>query len=141
MSEAFCVNRYGAEFLDLVSNEVDILFANESEIISLYQADNINEALDALPNNSSIAAITLGEKGSIIKRSEKRWIIPPQKPPKIVDTTGAGDLYAAGFLYAFINNYTMENCGKLGGLAASEIIQQYGARTETDIKSLLALME
>ena len=61
--------------------------------------------------------------------------------PKIVDTTGAGDLYAAGFLYAFINNYTMDNCGKLGGLAASEIIQQYGARTETDLKSLLASIE
>ena len=141
LSDAFCVNRYRAEFLDLVSNQVDILFANESEIISLYQTDNITVALDALPNNGSIAAITLGEKGSIIKQSEERWIIPPQKPPKIVDTTGAGDLYAAGFLYAYINNYTMENCGKLGGHAASEIIQQYGARTETDIKSLLALME
>ena len=141
LSDAFCVNRYRAEFLDLVSNEIDILFANESEIISLYQADNINVALDALPNNGSIAAITLGEKGSIIKRSEERWIIPAQKAPKIVDTTGAGDLYAAGFLYAFINNYTMDNCGKLGGLAASEIIQQYGARTETDLKSLLASIE
>jgi len=141
LSDAFCVNRYRAEFLDLVSNQVDILFANESEIISLYQADNINGAIDALPDNGSIAAITLGEKGSIIKRSEERWIIPAQKVPKIVDTTGAGDLYAAGFLYAFINNYTMDNCGKLGGLAASEIIQQYGARTETDFKSLLASIE
>ena len=141
LSDAFCVNRYRAEFLDLVSNQVDLLFANESEIISLYQTDNINGALDALPDNGSIAAITLGEKGSIIKRSDERWIIPAQKTSKIVDTTGAGDLYAAGFLYAFINNYTMENCGKLGGLAASEIIQQYGARTETDFKSLLASIE
>ena len=141
LSDAFCVNRYRAEFLDLVSNEVDILFANESEIISLYQVDNINGALDALPHNGSTAAITLGEKGSIIKRSEERWIIPAQKAPKIVDSTGAGDLYAAGFLYAFINNNTMDNCGKLGGLAASEIIQQYGARTETDFKSLLASIE
>ena len=141
LSDAFCVNRYRTEFLDLVSNQVDILFANESEIISLYQADNINGALDAFPDNGVIAAITLGEKGSIIKRSEERWIIPAQKAPKIVDTTGAGDLYAAGFLYAFINNYTMDNCGKLGGLVASEIIQQYGARTETDFKSLLASIE
>ena len=141
LSDAFCVDRYRAEFLDLVSNQVDILFSNESEIISLYQTDNIDEALDSLPDNGSIAAITLGEKGSIIKRSEERWIIPPQRAPKIVDTTGAGDLYAAGFLYAFINNYTMENCGKLGGLAASEIIQQYGARAETDFKSLLVSIE
>ena len=141
LSDAFCVNRYRSEFLDLVSNQVDILFANESEIISLYQVGNINGALDAIPDNGSIAAITLGEKGSIIKRSQERWIIPAQKAPKIVDTTGAGDLYAAGFLYAFINNYTMDNCGKLGGLAASEIIQQYGARTETDLKSLLASIE
>ena len=141
LSDAFCVNRYRAEFLDLVSNQIDILFANESEVISLYQADNINGALDSLPNNGLIAAITLGEKGSIIKRSEDRWVIPAQKAAKIVDTTGAGDLYAAGFLYAFINNYTMDNCGKLGGLAASEIIQQYGARTDTDFKSLLASIE
>jgi sugar/nucleoside kinase (ribokinase family) len=141
LSDAFCVNRYRTEFLDLVSNQVDILFANESEIISLYQADNINKALDALPDNGSIAAITLGEKGSIIKRAEDRWVIPAQKTPNIVDTTGAGDLYAAGFLYAFINNYTLDNCGKLGGLAASEIIQQYGARTKTDFKSLLASIE
>ena len=133
LSDAFCVNRYRAEFLDLVSNEGDI--------ISLYQVGNINGALDAIPDNGSIAAITLGEKGSIIKRSEERWFVPAQKAPKIVDTTGAGDLYAAGFLYAFINNYTMDNCGKLGGLAASEIIQQYGARTETDLKSLLASIE
>ena len=141
LSDAFCVNRYRTEFLDLVSNQVDILFANESEIISLYQADNINKALDALPDNGSIAAITLGEKGSIIKRAEDRWVIPAQKTPNILDTTGAGDLYAAGFLYAFINNYTLDNCGKLGGLAASEIIQQYGARTKTDFKSLLASIE
>ena len=141
LSDAFCVNRYRTEFLDLVSNQVDILFANESEIISLYQADNINKALDALPDNGAIAAITLGEKGSIIKRAKDRWVIPAQKAPNIVDTTGAGDLYAAGFLYAFINNYTLDNCGKLGGLAASEIIQQYGARTKTDFKSLLASIE
>tara|TARA_B100001057_G_scaffold493654_1_gene588574 strand:- start:1560 stop:2546 length:987 start_codon:yes stop_codon:yes gene_type:complete len=141
LSDAFCVNRYRTEFLDLVSNQVDILFANESEIISLYQTDNIKKALDALPDNGSIAAITLGEKGSIIKRAEDRWVIPAQKTPNIVDTTGAGDLYAAGFLYAFINNYTLDNCGKLGGLAASKIIQQYGARTKTDFKSLLASIE
>jgi sugar/nucleoside kinase (ribokinase family) len=75
LSDAFCVNRYRAEFLDLVSNQVAILFANDSEIIALYQSDNINGALDALPDNGLIAAITLGEKGSIIKQSEERQVL------------------------------------------------------------------
>ena len=138
LSDAFCVDRFRDEFLDLVENHVDILFANETEITSLYQVDNFDAAVALLPNNGCIVALTRGANGSVVVQSGKTCFIPPNVITKLVDTTGAGDLYASGFLYGYINNNELSTCGKLGGLVASEIITHFGARPKTDLKSLLA---
>ena len=138
LSDAFCVDRFRDEFLDLVENHVDILFANETEITSLYQVDNFDAAVMLLPDNGCIVALTRGANGSVVVQSGEKYFIPPNTITNVVDTTGAGDLYAAGFLYGYINNNKLSICGKLGGLVASEIITHFGARPKIDLKSLLA---
>ena len=138
LSDAFCVDRFRDEFLDLVENHVDILFANETEIISLYQVDDFDAAVALLPNNGCIVALTRGANGSVIVQSGKKYFIQPNTITKVMDTTGAGDLYAAGFLSGYVNNMELSICGKLGGLVASEIITHFGARPKIDLKSLLA---
>ena len=136
LSDSFCVERYRDEFLDLVENQIDMLFANESEIMSLYQTNEFETAINSLPKTNLIAAITRGKQGSVILCNDDKWIIPSQNINTVLDTTGAGDLYAAGFLYAYTNKYDLDICGKLGGLVAAEIIKHFGARPQTDLKLL-----
>ena len=136
LSDSFCVERYRDEFLDLVENQIDMLFANETEIMSLYQTNKFETAINSLPKTNLTAAITRGKQGSVILSNNDKWIIPSHDVNTVLDTTGAGDLYAAGFLYAYINKYNLEICGKLGGLVAAEIIKSFGARPRTDLKLL-----
>ncbi len=129
LSDPFCVDRFRGEFLDLMrSGTVDIVFANEHELISLYQTSSFDEALAAIRNDCKIAAVTRSEEGSIIVQGDETAVIEAIEIEELVDTTGAGDLYAAGFLHGYTNGRNLKDCGKLGSLAAGLVIQQIGPR-------------
>ena len=136
LSDAFCVDRYRNEFLDLAANYVDILFANESEICSLYQTDNFDDALQQVRRHCEIAALTRSNKGSVIVNGDEIHIIDAE-PAAVVDTTGAGDLYAAGFLYGYTQGHGLKNCGRLGAIAAAEVISHIGARPQLSLAALI----
>jgi adenosine kinase len=128
ISDAFCVDRFREEFIDLINNSVDLIFANETEIKSLYETSDINIAIKKCQETSKIFAVTLGEKGAKIVHKDETVNIKAEKIDKLVDTTGAGDLFAAGFLTEYIRTQNLESSGKLGVKMASIIIQQFGAR-------------
>jgi sugar/nucleoside kinase (ribokinase family) len=138
LSDAFCVERFRGEFLELAEQHVDILFANESEILSLYQASTFDDALQRVRAHCEIAALTRSEKGSVIVTRDAVHVIDAVPGVHVVDTTGAGDAYAAGFLYAYTHGYELAACGRLGGAMAAEVISHYGARPESDIKAIAA---
>ncbi|MCB1971135.1 MAG: adenosine kinase, partial [Geminicoccaceae bacterium] len=137
LSDAFCVDRWRNEFRELVSNEVDILFANESEILSLYQITDFDEAVVRVREDVELAVLTRGPRGSVIVRGDEVHVIDPVRPARVLDTTGAGDLYAAGFLHALCRGHDLDVCGRLGSHAASRVIAQYGARPEQSMADLL----
>jgi len=137
LSDAFCVDRYRDEFLQLVRNgTVDILFANEGELKSLYQTADFDTAAAALRQDAKLAAVTRSEKGCVVLTRDKATAVPASPINKLVDTTGAGDLFAAGFLYGLARGADHMTCGKFGGLAAAEVIQHMGARPEVSLKDL-----
>jgi len=138
LSDQFCVDRHRQAFRDLVSHHVDILFANEDELVALYEVNNLEEAIERVKNDCAIAAVTLSEKGSVIINSGQRFDIAPVAVDELMDTTGAGDAYAGGFLYAFTQNMSMEECGKYGSIAASEIIAQMGPRPSIELSTLIS---
>ncbi len=134
LSDPFCVDRYRDEFLELIrSKTVDIVFANESELKSLYQTASLESGLEAIRADCGLAAVTRSEKGSIIVRGDETIVIKAIEIDTLTDTTGAGDLYAAGFLYGYTNGHELESCGKLGSLAAGLVIQQIGPRPQHDL--------
>ncbi|MBF0372547.1 MAG: adenosine kinase [Alphaproteobacteria bacterium] len=136
LSDPFCVDRHRADFLDLVAGHVDILFANESEIMSLYQTAAFDEALIAVRGHCRVAALTRGEKGSVVVAGDDVVVVGAEPVAKVVDTTGAGDLYAAGFLRGLTAGQDLATCARLGGLCAAEIISHYGARPEAPLADL-----
>jgi sugar/nucleoside kinase (ribokinase family) len=137
LSDSFCVERHRADFLSLVETSTDILFANEAEICALYEVDDFDTAIDRVDDHCEIAAITRGAKGATIVSSGKAHLIDPHPVPGgVLDTTGAGDLYAAGFLFGITNGYDVERSGQLASLAASEAISHLGARPETSLSEL-----
>jgi len=138
LSDPFCVDRHRDEFVDLVENQVDILFANEEEIISLFQVDNFEGAVAAVRQHCEISALTRSEKGSVIVTNNHVHEIAAEPIAKLVDTTGAGDLYAAGFLHGYAQGLDLALCGQFGAIAAAEIIGHVGARPEADLKTLTA---
>ncbi len=137
LSDPFCVERHRAEFVDLVKNHVDILFANEHEICSLWQVDDFDAALQATRGHCEIAALTRSEKGSVVLGDGEIHVVDAAKVAKVVDTTGAGDLYAAGFLYGLTSGRGLYECGRIAALAAAEAISHYGARPETPLTELV----
>ena len=129
LSDPFCVDRYRAEFLDLMrSGTVDIVFANRNEALSLYETDDFELALTKIGEDCKLAAVTMSEEGAIIIRGGERVRVPAYPIEELVDTTGAGDLFAAGFLYGYTQGRSLQDCGKLGCLAAAVVIQQIGPR-------------
>ena len=136
LSDLFCVDRHRIDFLNLIENYVDIIFANEHEIKSLYKSDLV-QSINTIKNNVDFGAITLGSKGAIVFENNAEYYIDPIFIEELVDTTGAGDLFAAGFLFGFVNKYSIEKCGYLGNKAASEIIKHIGARPKISFKSIL----
>ena len=138
LSDAFCVARFRDEFRELVEHHVDILLANESEILSLYQVENFDDALQHVRRHTEIAALTRSEKGSVITSGGEVHVIDAVKGVHVVDTTGAGDAYAAGFLYAYTRGRDLATCGRLGGVMAAEVISHMGPRVTGDVKALAA---
>jgi sugar/nucleoside kinase (ribokinase family) len=130
LSDSFCVARFRDEFLELAEKHVDILFANESEILSLYQTDNFDDALQQVRQHCEIAALTRSEKGSVVVSGGEVHVIDAVPGVKVVDTTGAGDAYAAGFLFAYTQGRDLATCGRLGGAMAAEVISQIGPRSD-----------
>jgi sugar/nucleoside kinase (ribokinase family) len=138
LSDPFCVDRHREEFLELLEKHVDILFANESEIMSLYKVNDFEAALAKVRGICEVAALTRSDLGSVIASGREAEVIAAEKVTRVVDTTGAGDAYAAGFLYAYTQGRDLRTCGRLGGAVAAEVISHYGARAETDLKKLAA---
>lgn len=137
LSDSFCVNRHHAEFLDLVENHVDVLFANEHEIGALYRTDRFEDALAAVRRLGKVAALTRSEKGAVIVAGGEVVEVAAEPVERVVDTTGAGDLYAAGFLYGYTRGLAPAVCGRLGAVAAAEIIGHVGARPEVSLADLV----
>ncbi|HAD25228.1 MAG TPA: adenosine kinase [Alphaproteobacteria bacterium] len=137
LSDSFCVDRYRQEFRELVDHQIDILFANEDEIKSLYEVDDFDDALQAVRGKCDIVALTRSEKGSVILTGDEVHVIDAAPVAKVVDTTGAGDLFAAGFLYGITNGLGPAESAGIGGRAAAEVISHMGARPEIDLKTLL----
>ncbi len=139
LSDPFCVDRYRGEFLELMrSGAVDIIFANEVELLSLYETSSFSSAIDAVRQDCKLAAITRSEKGSLAVSREKTVEVDAHPIGKLVDTTGAGDLYAAGFLFGLTRGLELIDCARLGGLAASEVIQHIGPRPQQSLADLIA---
>ena len=135
LSDSFCVNRYRSEFLDLMrSGTMDIIFANEAEVKSLYQTSSFETALDLLRMDCRLAAVTRSEKGSVVVTREETIAVPALEIDELVDTTGAGDLYAAGFLFGYTQDRMLEDCARLGSLAAAIVIQQIGPRPMANLR-------
>ncbi|MGB3417573.1 MAG: adenosine kinase [Mesorhizobium sp.] len=135
LSDSFCVDRYRDEFLDLMrSGTVDIVFANSQEIRSLYQTESFDGAVELIRRDCRLAAVTRSEEGSVIVRGDETVTIKAAPIRELVDTTGAGDLYAAGFLHGYTQGRDMKACGDLGSLAAGLVIQQIGPRPRQNLR-------
>jgi len=137
LSDSFCVQRHRAEFLELVQDHIDILFANEDEIRTLFEAASFEEALKSCIRYDNIFVLTRGGLGSVIVHGKKYHEIGPEKDIKVMDTTGAGDMYAAGFLHGYINKEDLDICGRMGNIAAAAVIAHFGARLETSLAEVL----
>jgi sugar/nucleoside kinase (ribokinase family) len=137
LSDAFCVDRWRDEFLQLVrSGTVDLLFANEAELRSLYQTADFDTALAALRREARLAVVTRSENGCVVVTRDGALAVPAEKVARVVDTTGAGDLFAAGFLHGLARGASHERAARLGALAAAEVIQYLGARPQTSLEAL-----
>jgi fructokinase len=137
LSDPFCVGRHRAAFRAFVKEETDILFANEAELLSLYETEDFGAALAAVRQEVAIAAVTRSEKGSVVVAGSATAEVAAV-PTQVVDTTGAGDAYAAGFLAAHAKGLALAECGRWGSVAAAEAISHFGARPQADLKALVA---
>lgn len=138
LSDPFCVHRHRPEFIDLVENHVDILFANEEEIMALYEVTKFEDVFPLIKTKCEIVAITRSEKGSVIVKGESITEVKAEPVAKVVDTTGAGDMYAAGFLFGYTEGQSMAECGRLGSVAAAEVISHFGPRPLVALKGLVS---
>jgi len=137
LSDSFCVDRYRGEFLDLMrKGTVDVVFANEAELHALYQTSDFDGALKQLREDVKLGVVTRSEKGCVVSSREGVVAVSASPVEKVIDTTGAGDLFAAGFLFGMVRNVGHEKAGRLAALAASEIIQHIGARPQVSLKEL-----
>ncbi len=138
LSDPFCVDRHRDELQLLIEHSVDILFANQEEAKALYELDDLEETLLVLEEVCELTAVTRGGQGSIILGPEGRVAVPAEQVAKRVDTTGAGDLYAAGFLHAFTEGREAAICAQVGSIAAAEVITHIGARPEADLRAMIS---
>ena len=134
LSDAFCVDRHRAAFRALVAGHVDIMFANESEVCSLYEEGDFDAAAELARADVGLAVLTRSENGSVVLRAGERLAVAAE-PAQVVDTTGAGDAYAAGFLAGLTRGQSLDACARLGSVAAADVISTYGARPQGDLRS------
>lgn len=137
LSDVACVKRHRLELLEFVRNNVDILFANEEEVNALFDKTNLEETLDELKKIVELSAITRDSRGSVIVKNRVKIYVEAEQTKEVVDSTGAGDLYAAGFLYGMVKGRSLGTCAIIGGIAASEIIGHYGARPEVSLRGFV----
>jgi sugar/nucleoside kinase (ribokinase family) len=137
LSDPFCVDRHRDDFQTLVDHHVDILFANEDEIVSLYREHSFDGALQRVRHHCDVAVLTRSEKGAVIVANDEVHVIDAEPVETVVDTTGAGDAYAAGFLYGLTQGQTLARCARIGGIAAAEAISHVGARAEVPLSELV----
>lgn len=137
LSDKSCVDRHREEFLKLISDSVDILFGNEEEIKALFQEPDFYKTLDMIKTEVETAAITRSDKGSVIVNGRTKTFVEAEKVENVVDTTGAGDLYAAGFLYGYTQERSLGTCALIGSIAAAEIISHYGARPDVSLRGFV----
>ncbi len=138
LSDAFMVERHRAALLGFAETQVDLLFANEAEVCSLFQTDDFDAAVEQLRSKVKLAAITRGAAGSVILSQGERLSVAAHPVEKVVDTTGAGDQYAAGFMFGLARGRPLQQCGRLASLAAAEVISHYGPRPQVSLKDLAA---
>ncbi len=138
LSDPFCVDRHRAEFRDLVDGHVDLLFANEHEIASLYEVAEFDQALQAVRGRCDVAVLTRSEKGAVVMRGDELHVVDAAKVDKVVDSTGAGDLFAGGFLYGYTQGKSPYDCARIGAIAAAEVISHFGARPEAPLAEAVA---
>ncbi|MDC3121782.1 adenosine kinase, partial [Prochlorococcus sp. AH-716-J21] len=137
LSDAFCVDRHRKSFLELIDNYVDIVFCNESEVLSLFEKDKLTNCQEGLSSLCELVVVTLGSDGSQIINKTNVEVIKPIMQGKVIDTTGAGDLYAGGFIHGLINNYSLKECGEIGSICAGQIITQLGSRSNNNLQELI----
>ncbi len=137
LSDKFCVDRHRAEFVDLVHGHIDVLFANELEVMALYETATFDEAVSAVRGKCDVAVLTRSEKGAVIVAGHDTVEVQAQPVAKVVDTTGAGDLFAAGFLYGLTRGKPLGECGRIAAVCAAEIISHVGARPEAKLADLI----
>ena len=137
LSDSFCVDRHRKSFLELIDEYVDIVFCNESEAFSLFQKDKLATLQGDLSSLCELAVVTLGSNGSLIINKNDCEIIKSITKGEIIDTTGAGDIYAGGFIHGLINNYPLKRCGEIGSICAGHIITELGSRANIDLKELI----
>jgi sugar/nucleoside kinase (ribokinase family) len=138
LSDSFVVERHRGALLGFIENQVDLLFANENEVTALFETDSFETAVEALRERVTLAAVTRSEKGSMILARGEQLEVPAEPVEKVVDTTGAGDQYAAGFMFGLARGRPLQLCGKLGSIAAAEVISHYGPRPQVSLLELAA---
>jgi sugar/nucleoside kinase (ribokinase family) len=138
LSDAFCVDRHHSEWLEMIDGTIDILFGNETELAALTGTDDWDAGMEHLRGKVEVACLTRSEKGSWIVTADETIEVPAAPVEHVIDTTGAGDLYAAGFLYGYTNGYDLETSGRLGAMAAAEVISHLGARPRVNLDELAA---
>jgi sugar/nucleoside kinase (ribokinase family) len=137
LSDSFCVDRHRSDFRALVADQVDVLFGNRGELVSLYETETFDQAVELVRQECQLAVVTTGADGCLIIGGDEIVSVPAQPVTEVLDTTGAGDLFAAGFLYGFTRGMALAECGRLGALAASEVISHVGPRPLVELRTLL----
>jgi len=137
LSDSFCVDRHRESFLELIANYVNIVFCNEAEVLSLFKNDKLANCQKDLSSLCELAIVTLGSNGSLIINENDIEVIKSFTKDKVIDTTGAGDIYAGGFIHGLINNYSLKKCGEIGSICAGQIITQLGSRSNIDLNELI----
>jgi sugar/nucleoside kinase (ribokinase family) len=137
LSDSFCVDRHRADFRALVTDEVDILFGNEDELVSLYEVPTLDDAIGRVQRDCSLALVTVGADGVLVVTPDGVMREPAQPVPQVLDTTGAGDLFAAGFLFGYTRSMSLSECARLGGIAAGEVISHVGPRPLVPLTTLI----
>ena len=137
LSDVFCVEGHRADFQELLAGHVDLMFGNEHEVCALYQTQSLDEAMAELAKHACIAVVTRSSQGAIVLEGGRRHIVAGEQVAKVVDSTGAGDMFAGGFMAAMIEGRSLPDCARVGCITAAEVISHYGARPEADLKALV----